>query len=61
MKKIELNLLGHKAIISKEKKIKFSIVFLYVAIWCVSIFILININKTNFYKNSMYRKESKKK
>jgi len=59
MKKIELNLLGHKAIIRKEKKRKFSIIFLYVAIWCVSIFILINIYKTNSYMYSMYRKEAK--
>jgi len=60
MKKIELNLLGHKAIIRKEEKIKFSIIFLYVAIWCFSIFILINIYKTNSYMYSMYRKEAEK-
>jgi len=59
MKKIELNLLGHKAIIRKEEKIKFSIIFLYVAIWCFSIFILINIYTTNSYMYSMYRKEAK--
>ena len=60
MKTIELNLLGNTAIQKKQRILKFSIIFLYIAIWGFSIFILINIYQTNFYMYTMYKKEADK-
>ncbi|MEA3499631.1 MAG: hypothetical protein U9R41_01225 [Candidatus Marinimicrobia bacterium] len=60
MKTIELNLLGKAANKKKQRKLKFSIIFLYIAIWYFSIFILINIYETNSYMFSRYKNETDK-
>ena len=60
MKKITVDLLGNSTTRKKQKRIKFIITFLYVAVWFFSLFALFYIHKTNIFISSIYQKEINK-
>jgi len=60
MKKITVDLLGNSTARKKQKRIKFLITFLYVAVWFFSLFAIFYIHKTNIFISSVYQKEINK-